>query len=353
MIIVLELFLQFGLLLVLLGLCLWLGDKVFLVVEHLIYHLIYQSTWPRKLIWKFFYNSFSWYLKNENYFRSHNCGYAILTQTGETLKLVAKQDIKNQYQNQMYHYAALGIRNLDDLQGKNVLDLATGRGGGLAFLAKYFYPKNAVGIDISSHQIQFAQSHQDEIDSLSYFQGDVECLNAVNFDKDIQYDLITCIESLHCFSNLSAIFNGVQNLMQKNGNFVIVDIFEKKEVKNIEKIMKHFFMIEKREIITINVKHAMNLDKPRVEKMISKFITDNEIAKQVMRNILASAEGSKTYEELGKTKEYICYVLRHPNPAIDATHQCQSPNEKNMRRYQEQMALHSYQNDPQNQQQSM
>jgi hypothetical protein len=26
--------------------------------------------------------------------------------------------------------------------------------------------------------------------------------------------------------------------------------------------------------------------------------------------MLASAEGSKTYDELGKTKDYICYVLR-------------------------------------------
>jgi len=47
----------------------------------------------------------------------------------------------------------LGIKNSDDLSGKSILDLGTGRGGGLAFLAKYFYPKRAVGIDISNHQI--------------------------------------------------------------------------------------------------------------------------------------------------------------------------------------------------------
>lgn len=32
-----------------------------------------------------------------------------------------------------------------------------------------------------------------------------------------------------------------------------------------------------------------------------------------MRNFLASAEDSKTFEELGKTKEYICYVLIRKN----------------------------------------
>jgi cyclopropane fatty-acyl-phospholipid synthase-like methyltransferase len=39
------------------------------------------------------------------------------------------------------------------LQGKSILDIASGRGGGLAFLAKYFYPKNAVGVDISYQQV--------------------------------------------------------------------------------------------------------------------------------------------------------------------------------------------------------
>ena len=64
-----------------------------------------------------------------------------------------------------------------------------------------------------------------------------------------------------------------------------------------------------KEIITINVKHAMNLDKPRIEKIVTS-ISDNQLVRRITRNFLASAEGSKTYEELGKTKDYICYVLR-------------------------------------------
>jgi hypothetical protein len=32
--------------------------------------------------------------------------------------------------------------------------------------------------------------------------------------------------------------------------------------------MKEYFFIEKKEIITINVKYAMNLDKQRIEKIV-------------------------------------------------------------------------------------
>jgi len=66
-------------------------------------------------------------------------------------------------------------------------------------------------------------------------------------------------------------------VMSKNGNFVIADIFEKREIKSIEKIIKHFFVIEKKEIITINVKHSMSLDKPRIEKLVNKYCADNKI----------------------------------------------------------------------------
>lgn len=53
----------------------------------------------------------------------------------------------------------------------------------------------------------------------------------------------------------------------------------------------------------------MELDKPRVEKIVSS-ITSNPIVRRYLRNFFGSAEGSKTFLELGKTKEYICYVLK-------------------------------------------
>lgn len=53
----------------------------------------------------------------------------------------------------------------------------------------------------------------------------------------------------------------------------------------------------------------MNLDKPRIERLIST-ISENKYVVRILRNFLASAEESKTYLELGKTKEYICYVLK-------------------------------------------
>ena len=53
----------------------------------------------------------------------------------------------------------------------------------------------------------------------------------------------------------------------------------------------------------------MQLDQPRVEEIIAS-ISSNMVIKKFLRNFLAEAEESKTYKELGNTKDYICYVLK-------------------------------------------
>lgn len=51
---------------------------------------------------------------------------------------------------------------------------------------------------------------------------------------------------------------------------VIADAFEKSAVERVETdFIEAGFIIQKKEVITFMVKHAMQLDKPRVEKMIS------------------------------------------------------------------------------------
>lgn len=58
-------------------------------------------------------------------------------------------------------------------------------------------------------------------------------------------------------------------MSEPTGNVVIADIFERKDVEKYEEKFKEYFSIEKKEVITFNVKHAMNLDTPRIEKIVN------------------------------------------------------------------------------------
>ncbi len=80
-----------------------------------------------------------------------------------------------------------------------------------------------------------------------------------------------------------------------SASFVIADSFYKNEVANIESKFiseENGFVISKKEVITFNVKHSMQLDKPRIEKMISHMIlaTANQVVHRIFRNFLASGE---------------------------------------------------------------
>ena len=78
-----------------------------------------------------------------------------------------------------------------------VLDLACGRGGGLAFLAEHFGIAKAVGIDFCPRSITFANDTFKDFSAcpLTFIQGDIEylqqCLPNQNFD------LILSVESWH------------------------------------------------------------------------------------------------------------------------------------------------------------
>lgn len=54
------------------------------------------------------------------------------------------------------------------ISDKRVLDLGCGRGGGLAFLSKYYEPEEAVGVDLSRQQIQFCEDNYSEVEGLSF-----------------------------------------------------------------------------------------------------------------------------------------------------------------------------------------
>jgi ubiquinone/menaquinone biosynthesis C-methylase UbiE len=50
----------------------------------------------------------------------------------------------------MYHRVAVLASGHSNLSGISILDLACGRGGGLAFLVDYFNLSEGVGIDLCS-----------------------------------------------------------------------------------------------------------------------------------------------------------------------------------------------------------
>src|SRR5687768_2330939 len=102
--------------------------------------------------------------------------------------LVLAEEPMQRYPLQMYHYLALkGM-----LEGKNVLEIGSGRGGGARHLASFFKPASYTGIDIAQNAVDLANKIN-ALPNLKFIQGSAE--NIPLPDKSI--DVVINVESCH------------------------------------------------------------------------------------------------------------------------------------------------------------
>jgi len=148
-----------------------------------------------------------------------NYGYA----TDDDLLGTLEKDKEERYPLQMYRrlLSSLPIA----LEGRRLLEVGSGRGGGLAHLAKTQAdagePFNeAVGGDLCSQQIALCSKRFDGlVDGLRYVQADAENLP---FD-DASFDAILNVESSHCYPSIDSFLSEVRRVLAPGGCFGIVD----------------------------------------------------------------------------------------------------------------------------------
>lgn len=82
--------------------------------------------------------------------------------------------------------------------------------------------------------------------------------------KELEYNnfnLILCIETLHCCSYIEKVLEGAAMYLEEpDGTFVIADIFDNREMEYAENCFKKYFFLQKKQIITPNIKHSMTFD---------------------------------------------------------------------------------------------
>ena len=79
--------------------------------------------------------------------------------------------------------------------------------------------------------------------------------------------------------------------MSPHSSLVIADLFPKQSLASLEKIfVDQKFVMHKKEVITFNVKHALNLDRPRVQKLLLTNFPNNPVVQRIMRNFFNQNE---------------------------------------------------------------
>ncbi len=111
------------------------------------------------------------------------------------------------------------------IDGARVLDVGCGRGGTCAYFARYHAAAEIVGVDLIAGQVEFCQSTH-RAPNLRFQQGDAQHLP---FD-DGAFDVVTNIESSHCYPSLDAFFSEVRRVLRPGGVFCYTDNLNAGEV---------------------------------------------------------------------------------------------------------------------------
>jgi len=160
---------------------------------------------------------------------------------------------------QLYY---MNIRDTN-LEGKEVLEIGSGRGGGAYWISRTMKPKSLVALDYSEQAIHRCVDWYSSQDNLSFIEGNAEKLPL----EDETFDVVYNVESSHCYGDIPAFLGEVFRVLRPQGKFCWTDMRDPKAMLELhEQFTLTGFNIESRAEVTSNVIEALNdIDEGRRE----------------------------------------------------------------------------------------
>jgi SAM-dependent methyltransferase len=199
----------------------------------------------------------------------------------------------------LYHHVAGAV----PLEGKNLLEVGAGRGGGLAHVKQRLRPKAAFGVDLSSRAVSLARRRHTQVKGLSFLPGDAEALPF----GDETFEAVLNIESSHCYPSRLRFYQEVRRVLTPGGHFLYADFFDAGDVQTSRDALGCARLrTVAEEDITENVLAALRVDEARKLRLVENAAPRMRVT---FRNFAATTE-SETYRLLlTRARSYLRFVL--------------------------------------------
>jgi SAM-dependent methyltransferase len=123
-------------------------------------------------------------------------------------------DEPNRYNIQLYHRVATQA----DLEGKKVLEVSCGHGGGASYLTRTLHPASYTGLDYNSDGVAYCKKTHN-LPGLDFVQGNAEELPF----GDESFDAVINVEASHAYPQLSRFLAEVARVLRPGGHFLYTD----------------------------------------------------------------------------------------------------------------------------------
>jgi len=236
----------------------------------------------KRMLWRNWYNFLARSYKGDDW-TFMNYGYVA---SGETPALALDAgDEPDRYCIQLYQFVA----SQAVLEGKRVLEVGSGRGGGASFVKRYLGPAEMTGVDFSANAVAFCRRRY-SIRGLSFREGAAEQLP---FEDD-SFDAVLNVESSHCYASMHEFLSEVRRVLKPGGVFLYADLRAKQDHQTLQSQLANCRMRMVAETdITANVLSALEADHDRKSALIRRLIPKPLLASF---NDFAGTRGSAIYE---------------------------------------------------------
>jgi ubiquinone/menaquinone biosynthesis C-methylase UbiE len=189
------------------------------------------------------------------------------------------------------------------IEGKDVLEVGCGRGGGAAYVTEQFGPRSVIGVDLSDKAIQLC-NREYQLEGLTFRQGSAESLPF----PDGAFDIVLNVESSHTYPSMPKFLAEVRRVLRPDGLFLITDFRRREDIA----VLRNQFAgaglsVRRAENITPNVLMSLDLTS---EAKTHAFRDVLPRRRRVFLENFAAVKGSEMYRSLaGGTLQYWCFEL--------------------------------------------
>jgi len=264
-------------------------------MTHLFLSLMKMFPGTQKAFWKWWYQRLA---KSGHEDEWSFMNYGFQGEDTEKNTVLEDEDEANRFFIQLYDTAAASV----SITGLKALEIGSGRGGGAAFVNKYYKPEMMVGLDYSPYAVDLATNMHKGVQNLNFIQGDAEKLD---FAKET-FDVVINVESSHCYGTPELFFDEVMRVLKPGGWFSWVDFRPKDKVSELEKMIDlPGWECKWNKVITQDVVRALDNIHDRKMKMIAQHVP--RLLRGSFREF-SGVKGSKIYNAFSNNE--IVYMAK-------------------------------------------
>jgi ubiquinone/menaquinone biosynthesis C-methylase UbiE len=267
---------------------------------NLIIHVLKRFAWFKRFNAKITYELLAKHIPVADW-HFMNYGY-VPTEKEPALDLPNDPKIQK-FSRQMYHYLAIKTQ----IEGKHVLEVGSGRGGGARHIASHLKPASYVGMDLAQSAVDLANKIH-VLPNLKFIQGSAESIPLA----DNSIDVVVNVESSHAYGSVVKFLNEVKRVLKPGGYLLLVDFRNEENVEKMatlkEQLKNTGMALIEEENISDNVIRSIEEEDASKQERIRTLIPKKW---QKLFAEFAGVVGSKFHLTLkNRTRLYYRFVLR-------------------------------------------